>query len=373
MILSYKHRLYPNRAQSAALDGMFGAFCDLYNAALQQRIEAWTRRRISLGYGNQASELKAVRAADERLAGFSFTAEQQVLRRLDKAFRAFFRRLKRGEKPGFPRFRAKARYHAAEFRVGDGMTLRRSGRLGIVGIPGEIKVKWHRDLPSEPKSAILSRQGGKWYVVLHVEVEVAEDRSGESVGIDAGLSSLVALSTGETVERPNWTKRAAKGLRRRQRALARCRRASRRRAKAKARLATYSRRVANRRRDMLHKLSCDLTSRFGRIAVEDLNIKGLARGMLAKEVNDAAWAQLISMLDYKAARAGGLVVQVDPRGTSQTCPDCGIVKAKTLAERRHSCECGCALDRDVAAAKIVHLRAFGHGTCLRTPSQRSAA
>src|SRR3546814_10579835 len=119
--------------------------------------------------------------------------------------------IKRGESPGFPRFRASSPYHAAGFRVGDGLTLSKSGRLGFVGIPGEVKVKWHRALPAVPKSAILTRQNCKWYVVFHVKVQVAPSRTGESVGIDAGLSSLVALSTGETVARPNWTKHAAKG------------------------------------------------------------------------------------------------------------------------------------------------------------------
>ena len=224
-LLSYKFRLYPNRAQSDALTGMLGAFCDLYNAGLQQRIEAYRRRRISLRYLDQASELKAVRVCDERLARYSYSAEQQVLRRLDKAFKAFFRRLKeRGGKAGFPRFQAKSRFDSAEFRVGDGLTIRKSTRLGITGIPGEIKVKWHRLVPE---------------------------------GAKVGAATL--------------------------------------------------------------------------------------------------------SLSYKAANAGGSVVLVDPRGTSQTCPECGLIRPKTLAERVHCCDCGCTLDRDVAAAQVVHLRGFGFG------------
>lgn len=373
MLLSYKFRVYPNRAQHTAMTGMLADFCALYNAALQQRIEAWQRRRVSLKYAMQAAELKETRAAYPGLSKWSFSAEQQVLRRVDKSFNGFFGRLKRGEKPGFPRFRPTTRYHAAEFRVGDGMTLRKSGRIGFVGIPGEVKVKWHRSLPSGPKSSVLTRQNGKWYIVCHVEVEPGVPRDGDTVGIDAGLTSLIALSTGETVSRPNWTKRAAKGLRRRQRAVARCKRGSARRKKATDRLARYSTAIAARRRDTLHKLSADLVNRFAGIAVEDLNIRGLARGMLAREVNDAAWAQLISMLDYKAARAGGEVIKVDPRGTSQTCPECGVIKQKALSERMHRCECGCVLDRDVSAAIIIHLRAFGRGTRLRAPSQPVAA
>ena len=112
------------------------------------------------------------------------------------------------------------------------------------------------------------------------------------------------------------------------------------------------------RRDYLHKRSRKLVDRFGRIGI-DPNVKGLARSVLAKHVADTSWGQLTAMLDYKAANAGVELVRVDPRGTSQTCPECGIVEAKTLTERRHRCQCGADIDRDVAAAMVVHFRAFG--------------
>jgi len=368
--LSYKYRIEPNRMQAGALSGMLADFCQLYNAALQQRIEAYRRRSICLQYGNQALELKAVRCAAPALARWSFSSEQQVLRRLDKTFKAFFARGR-----GFPRFRASARYHAAEFRVGDGLTIRKNRRLGFVGVPGDIKVRWHRKLPSKPSSAILTRQAGKWSIVFHVEVDVVERAGPDSVGIDFGLTSLIALSNGETEKRPNWTKRAAKELRRRQRAVARCKRGSNTRKKRKAALARFHGHVANRRRHHLHRISRNIVNRFGRIAVEDLNIKGLARAMLAKHVADASWAQLAAMLDYKAASAGVEFVRVDPRGTSQQCPQCGQVAAKALDERRHRCDCGADIDRDVAAAMVVHFRAFGFwpGAGLESLSERVAA
>ena len=368
--LSYKYRLDPNKAQSAAIADMLADFCRLYNACLEQRIDTWERRQISVGYNMQAAELKAVRCAIPELARWSFSAEQQVLRRLDKTFKAFFARGR-----GFPRFRATARYHAADFRVGDGLTIRKGGRIGIVGVPGEIKIRWHRELPGKPASAILTRQAGKWYIVFHVEVEAVDRAGPDSVGIDLGLNSLVALSNGETVPRPNWTKRAARALRRRQRAIARCKRGSRSRAKRIAALARFHARVANKRRDRLHKISRNLVNRFGRIAIEDLHVKGLSRGMLAKHVADASWAQLTAMLDYKAASAGVEIVRVDPRGTSQTCPEWGTIAAKTLSDRVHRCVCGCTIDRDVAAAKVVHVRAFGFmpGTGSGALSERVAA
>ena len=358
MILSYKYRIEPNKTQAAALSEMLRDFCRLYNAGLEHRIEAY-RKGVSIKCYEQIVTLPVIRRDIPDQRRWSCTAQQQVLRKLDKTFQAFFGRIRRGTKAGFPRFRAADRYHAADFRVGDGLTIRKSGRIGFVGVPGEIKVRWHRDLPSKPKSAILTRQSGKWYVVFHVEVAAAERAGPDGVGIDLGLTSLVALSNGETIARPGWTKRAAKGLRRRQRAVARCKRGSKTRRKRVAALARYHAQIGNRRRDFCHKLTRDLVNRFGRIAVENLNIKGLAAGMLAKHVHDAAWAQIVSMLRYKAESASCEFVEVDPRGTSQTCPECHAIAAKALSERMHRCPCGCVMDRDIASAKIVHLRAFG--------------
>lgn len=380
MLRSFKHRLYPNRHQQEQLTAMLGAFCDLYNAGLQQRIEAYRRQKITLGYTCQANELKAVRATNERLAGFSYSAEQQVLRRLDKAFRAFFRRLRTGSKAGFPRFQAKSRFDSAEFRVGDGLTIRKNNRLGIVGIPGQIKVKWHRTLPTEAKVgvAVVSRSCGKWYVCFQVELPTAEivARNGPDIGIDVGLSSLIATSNGETVAAPRWTRKAAKKQRRLQRALARCRRNSRRRLKVKRNLARHSARTANCRRDFLHKLSRALVNRYAVIAIEDLSVDRLARSMLAKSVHDAAWGQLRQFLTYKAESAGSEVIAVDPRGTSQLCSECGGHVPKTLAVRWHDCpECGYSADRDVNAARNVLLRAklLRPGTGLGAQSVPGAA
>jgi putative transposase len=368
---SYKYRLRPNRAQTAALDAMLRDFCGLYNACLQQRVEAYQRRGISLRYAHQAAELKACRAADpDGLARWSFSALQQVLRRLDQTYAAFFKR-----RHGFPRFRASARYHAATFRVGDGLTLKKDRRIGVVGVPGGMKVVWHRDLPPDAKlgTAILTRQQGKWFVVVSVESEFAETCGTGTVGIDLGLNSLIATSDGATVEAPRHARKAQKAQRRRQRALSRCKRGSNRRLKAKARLANGSAKIARQRRDHLHKLSRYLVSRYQDIAFEDLNMNGLKKSIFARSVHDAAWSLLIQLTMYKAESAGAELRLVDPRGTSQTCPGCKAIRAKTLATRIHACDCGVILDRDVAAAMVVNQRAFGPGHGLRDTSQRIAA
>jgi putative transposase len=362
MLRTYKYRLFTSAAQEAALDAMLGAFCDLYNAALQQRIEAYQRRGISLRYADQANELKACREADERLAGYSVSGEQQALRRLDRAFRAFFDRVKRGAKPGFPRFRPKSRFDSADFRFGDGMTIRRkTDRLGIVGIPGEIRIRWHRPLPDAAviDSAVISRKAGRWYVCFQVKLpnETPPERPFASVGIDVGLSSLVALSNGETTPTPQFARLASRKLRRLQRAVSRKKRNSKRQRKAKARVARFSAHIANQRRDASHKLSCKLVNTFTHIAMEDLNTKGLAAGMLARSVHNAAWNPITQHITYKAESAGCVFKLVDPRGTRQTCPECGSVAGKKLSDRTHSCECGCVMDRDVAAARIILMRA----------------
>lgn len=356
-VRSYKYRLRPSVVQAAQLSSMLVDLCGLYNACIQQRIEAYRRRGLSLSFKQQSAELKACRADDPAgLGRWSRSTADQVIRRADQAFRSFFR-LRRG----FPRFRAAARFHAANMRVGDGLTVKEDGRIAIRGVVGRMKIIWHRALPEgrSPKMATVTRQQGKWYIAFHVETEFAETCGSGTVGIDLGLNSLIATSDGESVQAPRFARKAQKAQRRRQRSLARCKRGSKRRLKAKARLAAGSAKIARQRRDHLHKLSRSLVSRYQGIAFEDLNITGLKRGMLARSIHDAAWSTLVQFTKYKAESAGAEVKMVDPRGTSQTCPDCGTIRAKTLRDRMHCCECGCALDRDVAAAMIVHQRAFG--------------
>lgn len=370
-VRSYKFRLRPNAAQVAALDAMLLDFCSLYNACLQQRIEAYRRQRRTLRYADQAAELRAVRVEEPALGRWSFTALQQVLRRVETTYSAFFKR-----KRGFPRFRAASRYHAATFRVGDGLTFKGPDRrLGILGVPGAIKPIWHRAFPPGAKlgTAVLSRQVGKWYVVFSVEAEFGGERGTGDAGIDLGLSALFAVSEGHVEPAPRFERRAHKAQRRRQRALARCRRGSKRRIKARARLAAASARIARQRRDHAHKLSHGLVARYGRLAFEDLDTVRLARSRLARSIYDASWRLLVDFTTYKAASAGAVVHLVDPRGTSQTCPSCGTVAVKPLSLRRHACACGCDLDRDVAAAKVIRDRAFGPGHGLRDISVRVAA
>lgn len=357
MIRSYEYRIYPNNTQTEQLGAMLGDFCMLYNAALEERISAY-RHGISLNYVKQANQLKECRGIEPDLSRWSFSAEQQVLRRLDKAYSAFFRRVKRGDKAGFPRFRSRSRFDSSEFRFGDGLRLNKHQRLCIVGIDTSIKVKWHRDLPVKPNAAVVCRRAGKWFVVFQLELpkHKPELRKPNLVGVDMGLTSLVACSDGYKVATPQFFKDSQKKCRRLQRALSRKKRFSGGYRKVKQNLARHSQKVAAQRRDFAHKLSCKLADAYTHIAFEDLNIKGLARGMLAKSVTNAAWSQLISFTAYKAEYAGGEVDRVNPNGTSQYCT-CGAHVPKTLAVRIHYCpECGKTQDRDVVSAQVILLR-----------------
>lgn len=372
---NYRFRLYPTAAQEVRLEVMLGAFCDLYNAALHERIDCYRKTGKSLNYYDQANELKAVRAVDERLAGFSFSAQQQLLRRVDKAFKAFFARVKRGDTPGFPRFQAKARFDSIEFRVGDGLTLKKDGKVGLTGLAGAIKLKRHREIPVGAKlgHAILSRNGGHWHVSFLATLPDANipTREFAPIGLDLGVSNLVALSDGTTIATPKWVREAEARQRRHQRRIARRTMGSNRRRKAKADYAHFMRRVANQRRDFLHQLSMRLVRDFSHIAVEDLNIRALGRGMLAKDVLNAGWGSFLAMLRYKAESAGSAVEAVDPRRTSQACSACGCLVPKPLSLRRHDCpHCGYTADRDVNAAQNILLKSSfsGLGSSLRAPS-----
>lgn len=357
MIRSHKYRIYPTAAQSAKLDEMLLCFCRLYNAALESRIDAYRKAGVTISYNEQAASLKEIREFDEQYRQFSHTAKQKVLKRLDKAYKAFFSRVKRGQKAGFPRFKASARFNTAEFTYGDGLRLQ-GNRLRIVGIPESVKVRWHRELPAgcKPKAATLSRRDGKWFVCIQFETADVVPTIPECViGIDMGLSSFIATSEGETLALPQFTKDNARQLRKASRMLARRKKGSAGWKAARRKIQKAHRRVAGEREKFIQSTSKRLVAQYDGIVLEDLNVKGLARGMLAKSVNNAAWSKFVHCLSYKAENAGKTVELVNPAYTSQTCSACGTIHPKTLADRVHSCPCGLVLDRDVnAAVNILH-------------------
>jgi putative transposase len=353
-----RYRLYPKRQQAQALDIQVDEACGLYNAALDERRSPWRTNHTTIRYLDQARQLKAIRAAGD-LGVANFSACQEVLRRVDKTFAAFFRRLKTGGKAGYPRFRSRSRYDSLTWPSwGDGCAVRPNGRLYLQGV-GELKVKWHRPLAGTVKTVTAKREAGRWFVCFSVEVPEPDPlpASDKAVGLDVGLTTFAVLSDGSEVANPRHFRSAERHLRLAQRKLARRQKRSRRRQKARAELARAHQHVGNQRRDFHHRTAHALVERFGRIAVEDLNVKGLARSMLAKSVHDVGWGQFLSILAAKAEEAGRRFVRVNPAGTTQCCSDCGAHVPKTLAEREHRCTaCGLVVGRDLNAARnVLHL------------------
>jgi putative transposase len=350
---AYRYRLYPTRRQREALEAQLGDACILYNAALQERRDAYRNAHTSLNYYDQANQLKAIRAAGH-LGLANFSACQDVLRRVDKTFKAFFGRVQCGEKAGYPRFKSRARFDSYTFpSYGDGCRIRDNGKLYCQGI-GELKVKWHRPLQGTVKTVTLKREAGQWYVCFSVACEPSPlPASTESVGLDVGLESFATLSDGTRIDNPRYFQTAQAQLRRVQRRVARRKRGSHRRRKAVQALQRVHAHIRNQRRDFHHQVARQLVNRFGLIAVEDLHLKSLARSMLAKPILDAAWGAFILILLGKAAEAARLGVKVDASGTSQRCP-CGAPVPKTLGDRWHHCEaCGLSVSRDHASALCI--------------------
>lgn len=350
---TFKYRLYPTKPQVQFLDRELKEACSLYNAAKQERDDAWKTCHKSINYYDQANQLKAMRA-DGCLTLSDFSCCQDVLRRVDKAYKAFFARVKRGEKPGFPRYRSARRYDSITFpSPGHGYKLLPNGKLRITGA-GHIKVKLHRPVEGNIKTATIKREAGRWFVCFSVERDTSPlPASDHATGIDVGLNSFAVLADGTQIENPRHYRNAEARLRRCQRKVARRKKGSNRRRKAVLLLQRAHLHVGNQRRDFHHKTSRSLVNEYGLIAVEDLNVKGLAGGMLAKPVHDAGWSMFVAMLAYKAEDAGRRLVKVDPRGTSQTCV-CGAAVRKNLADRWHDCpDCGLSASRDHVSAQVI--------------------
>jgi putative transposase len=281
-----KYRVYPTRKQTEALEAQLANACTLYNAAIQERRDAYRKSHTSLNYYDQANQLKAIRA-DGSLGLANSSACQDVLRRVDKTFKAFFRRIKSGETPGYPRFKPRARFDSYTFpSYTDGCKVRVNGKLYCQGV-GELKVKWHRPIQGTIKTVTLKREAGRWFVCFAVSCDpVPLPESTESVGIDVGLEAFATLSDGTIIENPRFYRTAQTQLRRAQRRVARRRKGSHRRRKAVQLLQRAHVHIANQRRDFHHQIARRLVNQFGSIFVEDLNIKGLAAGRLAKAVHD---------------------------------------------------------------------------------------
>jgi len=375
---AYKFRLYPTHNQRVRLQETLDRCREMYNAALQERRDAYKMCGITITYYDQANQLPDIKAIREEYHDIHSQVLQDVLRRVKKAYDAFFRRIKNGETPGSPRFQGRDRYDSFTYPQG-GYSLAANNRVCLSKI-GSIKVNLHRPIEGTIKTCTIKREGDNWYLVFTCEVKQhILPVSGEAVGIDLGLLHFATLSTGETIENPRYFRKGEKKLAKLQQALARKKRGSHRRKKAVKRVAKAHRKVRNRRADFLHKESRKLVNAHGLMVFEELqpaNMSkrakpkqdaetgaylpngGSAKSGLNKSIRDAGWNQFVQYCTYKAEDAGREVLTVNPRYTSQVCSGCGTIRKKTLEERWHSCECGTELDRDHNAALVRRFGAY---------------
>ncbi|MEV8564553.1 transposase [Streptomyces sp. NPDC051322] len=391
MIRAYKFLLRPTVAQTIALGEMLRDHCSLYNGALQERRDAYRHpSKTTLRYREQSAQLREIRAFDpERQGRWSFSSQQSTLRRLDKAFAAFFRRVKAGETPGYPRFRGVSWFDTVEFpKDGDGCRFISTPhdpviRVRLQGV-GHIKVNQHRPVVGKIKTVSVKREGRKWFVVLSVEQEQPEPLppTGSVVGIDLGITHFLTDSNGHHILNPRHARTAAARLDTAQRALSRfprCKANDRTRNHQRAvdKVGVLHGRVRRQRLDHAHKTALDLVRQHDLIAHEDLKVRNMSRapapkpdpekagaflpnGAAAKaglnrSIHDAGWGVFLSILHAKAESAGREVIAVDPRNTSRRCPACGHTakENRPTQEKFHCGACGHTAHADTVGATNV--------------------
>lgn len=351
MLRTFQFRLRPNSTQGAELERILADNCETANACIQERRDAWKLQRKSISYRDQQSELTELRK-DPAFQWMACDIQRDPLRRVDRAFKAFYRRCKTpGQKPGFPRFRSRFRYDSFGF----GLPVVRERSIKIPNV-GDIRARGGRPIQGRAKLCTVKRDGKRWTASVVCDIGPAPEKVAVSraVGIDVGLTTLATLSDGTEIQNPRWTRKHEVRIAAANRALARKKRGSHNRIKAREALRRADQRAANARLNYIHHASKWLVSNYDLIAYEDLNIQGMSQGRLAKSIMDAAWGILLYQLRYKAESAGTHVIAVNPRGTSQRCSGCGETVKKTLWQRTHSCpHCGLELGRDANASRNI--------------------
>ena len=321
------------------------------------RIETFKKTGKSIRYNSQAKMVTALRRHSSFWNGIHIDVLQDTLRRLDKAYDAFYRRLKAGDNPGFPRFKGRGRYRSITFShlsVNLIRTIRRKFARVVVPKIGQVKMRYHRPLllDGNIKTLTIQRKASGWYANITVELpNVPKVEIQSAVGVDVGLESFLTTSEGDKVENPRHLRHAENALKKKQRTLARRKKGSARRRKQNTILAKHHEHVANQRRDFHYKTAHRLFSQYDAVVIEGLTIDNMKRNhYLAKSISDAGWGNFRFALSCKAENAGKHLLKVAPHGTSQICSGCGSVVRKTLAIRTHQCDCGLTLDRDHNAA-----------------------
>ena len=387
---SFKFLLRPTAKQATVLGQMLADHCSLYNGALQERRDAYRHlSKTTVRYGDQSAQLKDIRAFDpERQGRWSFSSQQATLRRLDKAMQAFFRRVKAGVKPGYPRFRGVNWFDTVEFpKDGDGVRWDSTPHDPVTQVRfqgvGHVRVHQHRPVTGTVKTISVKREGARWFVVVSCDDVPAQPlpATDRQIGVDMGIVHFLTTSDGTHAANPRHGRGAAAGLERAQQALSRCRRGSRRRVKARRKVAALHGLIRRQRLDHAHKTALDLVRGADVIAHEALLIANMVRapkpkpdpeqpgvfapnGAAAKaglnrSIHDAGWGVFLGILAHKAESAGRVLIPVDPRDTSRTCPSCRHVSGDNrLTQAEFACvACGYTAHADVVGALNVATRA----------------
>ncbi len=360
-----KIRLYPDRAQKRELETTLETCRLVYNSLLNDRKFQYDTAKVSVGRYTQQAYLPKWKKDHPELKAVYSQVLQDVVHRVELAFKAFFDRVAKGETPGFPRLKGEGQYDSITFTQNDSFKVGDSTlRLAKIG---QVKAKLHRKLWGEVKTCTVRRTNGKWFACLCQEVEPELlPTSEEAVGIDVGLKTFAAFSDGTFIENPRFFRKEEKALAKAQRKLSQQQRGSKERKKARKVVSRLHERIRNRRHDFCHQNARRIVNRFGIIAVEKLNVKTmLGNHCLAKSISDASWSQFRSILTSKAESAGREVLAVNPAYTSQDCSGCGYRPdglegrtKKKLSDRWHLCPmCGLSVDRDTNAA--VNILALG--------------
>lgn len=378
---SYKFKIRrPSRRIVEQFEQTLSICCELYNAALQERRDAWRFERKSIGLTEQSAQLPDIKTTREDVAVLYGQVTQAVLRRVHRTFENFFRRAKAGQKVGYPRFKSIKRYDSFTYPqapTGDegfhqgGFRLVKD-KLYLSKI-GSVRVRLSRPIEGKFKTCTIKREADGWYAIFAVEENQCRyfQKTGESVGIDVGIENFATLSTGEIISNPQYHRKAERGLKTAQRRVSRRKKGSNRRRKAAQLLAKRFQKITRQRRDFFHKLSLRLIKEFDEVVLEDLNIAGLLKNHhLAKSISDASWGTFISIHTAKAENAGRSVMKVPAQFTSQDCSACGARVRKSLSVREHRCiMCGLVLHRDHNAAINIKARALPSGMVKVTSSR----
>ncbi len=355
MLKTFKYRIYPNKTETQKLLFILETCRWTYNSLVNLKKESWEKEKISISKfacNNIISKWKKEIDKD-----FLNDVHSQILQnvsdRVDKTYRNFFKRIKLGEKCGFPRFKSFGNYDSFTYPQSGFFIKNNNQNIKLNGV-GFIKLIYHRPIQGKIKTCTIRKtKTNKWYITFSCELDdvLKQSQIKNPIGIDLGLNNFITLSNGQYIATQKFFRKDESKIKKLHQNLSNSKKGTTERKEAKKRLALGYEKINNRKNDFAHKISKLLTVEFDYIVFEDLSIDMMVKNhRLAKSIKDVAWNQLVRYTQYKAESAGTWVKLVDPSYTSQTCSNCGIIKKKSLAERWHNCDCGLSIDRDENAA-----------------------